>query len=314
MIELLNVNKEYEDQHALDHLSLTINDGELFVLVGPSGSGKTTLLKTINRLVVPTSGQVKIDGKDVADVNLRQLRRQIGYVLQTGALFPNMTVAENASVQLDNLKWPAEKKRARIAELMTEVGLDPEHFLDRMPSELSGGEAQRVGIVRALACKPGLVLMDEPFSALDPVSRRQLQQIVINLHRDLDSTIVFVTHDMHEALRLADRIAVIHNGKLQQVGTPTEILSEPANAFVSNFFADEQQTDQLLGQVLASGFGRPVETNDLGTKMTKGQSIFEWATALQKSQMDQVIVDDQVLTDHDLIDYLASLETEGDSH
>ncbi|GAX03069.1 glycine betaine/carnitine/choline ABC transporter ATP-binding protein [Secundilactobacillus pentosiphilus] len=314
MIELLNVNKKYEDQHALDHLSLTINDGELFVLVGPSGSGKTTLLKTINRLVIPTSGQIKIDGKDVADMNLQQLRRQIGYVLQTGALFPNMTVAENASVQLDNLKWPVEKRHARIAELMTAVGLDPEQFLDRMPSELSGGEAQRVGIVRALACKPRLVLMDEPFSALDPVSRRQLQQIVINLHRDLDSTIVFVTHDMHEALRLADRIAVVHDGKLQQIGTPTEILSEPANAFVSNFFADEQQTDQLLGQVLASGFGRPVKPGEPGTKMVKGQSIFEWATALQQSQIDQVIVADQVLTDHDLIDYLASLEMEGDSH
>lgn len=314
MIELLNVNKEYQDQHALDHLSLTINDGELFVLVGPSGSGKTTLLKTINRLVVPTSGQVKIDGKDVAEMNLQQLRRQVGYVLQTGALFPNMTVAENASVQLDNLKWPVEKKRARIAELMTEVGLDPDHFLDRMPSELSGGEAQRVGIVRALACKPGLVLMDEPFSALDPVSRRQLQQIVINLHHELDSTIVFVTHDMHEALRLADRIAVVHNGKLQQVGTPTEILAEPANAFVSNFFADEQQTDQLLGQVLASGFGRPAKPDEPGTRMVKGQSIFEWATALRESQLDQVIVDGKVLTDHDLIDYLASLEMEGDSH
>ncbi|MCH5461844.1 ABC transporter ATP-binding protein [Lactobacillus sp. LC28-10] len=314
MIELINVNKEYQDQHALDHLSLTINDGELFVLVGPSGSGKTTLLKTINRLVVPTSGQVKIDGKDVADTNVQELRREIGYVLQTGALFPNMTVAENASVQLDNLKWPVEKKRVRIAELMTAVGLDPDHFLGRMPSELSGGEAQRVGIVRALASKPGLVLMDEPFSALDPVSRRQLQQIVINLHQNLDSTIVFVTHDMHEALRLADRIAVVHDGRLQQVGTPTEILSEPANAFVSNFFADEQQTDQLLGQVLAAGFGRPVQPGDLGKKMVKGQSIFEWATTLQSSQLDQVIVDNKVLTDHDLIDYLASLETEGDSH
>nr|WP_211089353.1 ABC transporter ATP-binding protein [Secundilactobacillus angelensis] len=311
---MINVNKEYQDQHALDHLSLTINDGELFVLVGPSGSGKTTLLKTINRLVVPTSGQVKIDGKDVADTNVQELRREIGYVLQTGALFPNMTVAENASVQLDNLKWPVEKKRVRIAELMTAVGLDPDHFLGRMPSELSGGEAQRVGIVRALASKPGLVLMDEPFSALDPVSRRQLQQIVINLHQNLDSTIVFVTHDMHEALRLADRIAVVHDGRLQQVGTPTEILSEPANAFVSNFFADEQQTDQLLGQVLAAGFGRPVQPGDLGKKMVKGQSIFEWATTLQSSQLDQVIVDNKVLTDHDLIDYLASLETEGDSH
>lgn len=314
MIELLHVNKAYQDQYALDNLSLTINDGELFVLVGPSGSGKTTLLKTINRLVVPTSGQVKIDGQDVSAVDLQHLRRQIGYVLQTGALFPNMTVAENASVQLDNLGWPADKKHERISELMTQVGLDPDLFLDRMPSELSGGEAQRVGIVRALACKPGLVLMDEPFSALDPVSRRQLQQIVIDLHHDLDTTIVFVTHDMHEALRLADRVAVVYNGKLQQIGTPSEILTAPANAFVKNFFADERQTDQSLGQVLASGFGRRASADEQGEHLNKGQNIFDWAGALQRSRNDQIIVDNVVLTDHDLIDYVASMETEDDRH
>nr|WP_155430924.1 ABC transporter ATP-binding protein [Secundilactobacillus folii] len=295
-------------------MNLTVNDGELFVLVGPSGSGKTTILKSINRLIIPSSGTVKIDGEDVSKVDLQQLRRRIGYVLQTGALFPNMTIAENASVQLDNLGWPADKKQARIAELMNQVGLDPDHFLSRMPSELSGGESQRVGIVRALASKPRLVLMDEPFSALDPVSRRQLQQIVIDLHQNMDTTIVFVTHDMQEALRLADRVAVIYEGKLQQVGTPEQILTEPANAFVSNFFADEQQTNQLLGQVLASGFGRHITDADTGPKLVKGQSIFEWATALKKSQTDQIIVDDTVLTDHDLIDYVASLETEGDDH
>lgn len=312
MIELQHVVKTYQDQDALEDLNLTIDDGELFVLVGPSGSGKTTLLKTINRLVVPTSGQIKIDGEDVAAVDLQQLRRRIGYVLQTGALFPNMTIAENASVQLDNLNWPSEEKHARIADLMTQVGLNPDQFLSRKPSELSGGEAQRVGIVRALASKPKLVLMDEPFSALDPVSRRQLQEIILNLHQNLDTTIVFVTHDMHEALRLADRIGVVYKGRLQQVGTPETILSEPANAFVSNFFADEQQADQLLGQVLMSGFGHAKTATDTGLKMMKGQTIFEWATALK--QTSQVIVGDQVLTQQDLINYLASLGTEADRH
>lgn len=314
MIELVNVNKAYDEQYALENLNLTINDGELFVLVGPSGSGKTTLLKTINRLIVPTSGQVKIDDQDVASVDLQLLRRRIGYVLQTGALFPNMTVEENASVQLDNLGWSTDKKHARVAQLMAQVGLDPDAFLSRMPSELSGGEAQRVGIVRALASQPKLVLMDEPFSALDPVSRRQLQEIVLDLHRDLDTTIVFVTHDMHEALRLADRIGVVYNGQLQQVGTPENILTEPANAFVGNFFADEQQTNQLLGQVIAAGFGRPKEAEDIGLMMSKGQSLFEMAATLNESGKHQIIVGNMVLTDQDLIAYMASLESGGDRH
>ncbi|WP_369404680.1 ATP-binding cassette domain-containing protein [Secundilactobacillus odoratitofui] len=197
---------------------------------------------------------------------------------------------------------------------MAQVGLDPDAFLSRMPSELSGGEAQRVGIVRALASQPKLVLMDEPFSALDPVSRRQLQEIVLDLHRDLDTTIVFVTHDMHEALRLADRIGVVYNGQLQQVGTPENILTEPANAFVGNFFADEQQTNQLLGQVIAAGFGRPKEAEDIGLTMSKGQSLFEMAATLNESGKHQIIVGNMVLTDQDLIAYMASLESGGDRH
>lgn len=161
MIEFSHVTKQYPDLVALKDLNLTINDGELFVLVGPSGSGKTTLLKMINRLVVPTAGSVKIDHQDVSQTNIRLLRRGIGYVLQTGALFPNMTVAENAAIQLDNLGWDPQKKHDRIVDLMNRVNLDPDVFLVKMPSELSGGEAQRVGIVRALAGRPKLVLMDE---------------------------------------------------------------------------------------------------------------------------------------------------------
>lgn len=236
MIEFTNVSKKFDGQFALKDLNLTIDDGELFVLVGPSGSGKTTLLKTINRLVVPTSGIVKIDGQNVADSHLQKLRRHIGYVLQTGALFPNMTIEQNASIQLDNLGWGVQEKHARIVELMTKVNLDPDQFLNRMPSELSGGEAQRVGIVRALAARPKLVLMDEPFSALDPVSRRQLQKIILNLHKQIDTTIVFVTHDMHEAFLLADRLAVIHNGVLLQEGEPNYLMANPANEFVKRFF------------------------------------------------------------------------------
>ncbi|WP_461242879.1 ABC transporter ATP-binding protein [Secundilactobacillus muriivasis] len=312
MIELTTISKQYEDQYALKDLSLTINDGELFVLVGPSGSGKTTLLKTINRLVVPTTGTVKIDGEDVAQVDLQQLRRRIGYVLQTGALFPNMTVAQNASVQLDNLGWPTEKKQQRISELLEQVGLAPDLFLNRMPSELSGGEAQRVGIVRALAARPKLVLMDEPFSALDPVSRRQLQQIVIDLHHNIDTTIVFVTHDMHEAVRLADRVAVVYHGELQQVGTPAQLLSSPATPFVKTFFADEQAGNRLLGQVVAKGFGCAPSATDQPVTLQPDQTIYAWAALLQERPTQTILVNGQLLTNQDLLRYMASLGTGGD--
>ncbi|WP_367333850.1 ATP-binding cassette domain-containing protein [Lentilactobacillus sp.] len=307
MIEFSHVTKTFDGQDALKDLNLTIHDGELFVLVGPSGSGKTTLLKTVNRLVVPTSGSVKIDGQDVADSHLQKLRRHIGYVLQTGALFPNMTIEQNASIQLDNLGWDPAKKHQRIVELMTKVNLDPDQFLSRMPNELSGGEAQRVGIVRALAGRPKLVLMDEPFSALDPVSRRQLQKIILNLHKQIDTTIVFVTHDMHEAFLLADRLAVIHNGVLLQVGEPDYMMANPADAFVKRFFDVDVSGHRLLKQVVDSGLGRPKADGDAVIKLQNSQTVYEWAGLLERIPGQLVEVDGQVLSQGDLISFVADL-------
>lgn len=310
MITFSNVTKQYRSKNALNQFSLTIRDHELFVLVGPSGSGKTTLLKMINRLITPTSGTVSIDGQDVGQVaDVRKLRQEIGYVLQAGALFPNMTVAENAAIQLDALHWEDAKKQERIEQLLKRVGLQPDVFMSRYPRQLSGGEAQRVGIVRALAAHPKLVLMDEPFSALDPLSRRQLQELVVRLHRELATTFVFVTHDMQEAIKLADRLAVIHNGSLQQVGQPADILANPANQFVANFFDDEEIRSQFLQQVLASGLGHPLKNQSTSVKkLSASDTIFTWAQLLQNQPQLLVQVDDKVLEPQDLITYMASLK------
>lgn len=310
MIEIKQVTKTYADGDALANLTLTIDGGELFVLVGPSGSGKTTLLRSINRLVVPTSGQVFVDGVDVATVDLQDLRRHTGYVLQSGALFPNMTVEQNAQIQMEALGWAPAKMHDRICQLMHRVDLDPEVFLDRKPSELSGGEAQRVGIVRALAPNPKLVLMDEPFSALDPLSRRQLQSLVRELHRELETTFVFVTHDMREALQLADHLAVIHSGRLQQVGTPADIMAKPANDFVRNFFDDEIARSRYMQQVAASGLGK-VAVGDETVTLDGRDTIFDWAAAVQ-TQPDVVVrVGKTRLVAADLITYMARM-TGGD--
>ena len=308
MIEFTNVTKTYAGGDALQAVNMKVESGELFVLVGPSGSGKTTLLKMVNCLNAPSTGTVAIDGVDVSSVNVRKLRQEIGYVLQAGALFPNMTVGENAAVQLLAQGWPEAKRRERVRSLLDQVGLDPETFMDRMPSELSGGEAQRVGIVRALAVSPKMVLMDEPFSALDPLSRRQLQDLVLRLHHKLDTTIIFVTHDMGEALRLADRLAVIHEGVLLQVGTPTEILAEPANDFVASFFADDAKQRHFLTQVVAAGFGQPAQGDEV--VLPVAATIYDWAARLRE-QPDLIVASGgTALRPADLIGFMATLNGE----
>lgn len=309
MIEFKAITKAYANETALQAVNLQIDSHELFVLVGPSGSGKTTLLKTVNRLVVPTKGQVLIDDADVANTDLQTLRQHIGYVLQSSALFPNMTVMQNAAVQLEALGWPKTKIKPRIEHLLQLVDLDPKLYAARKPAELSGGEAQRVGIVRALAADPKLILMDEPFSALDPVSKRQLQNLILKLHEQLDTTILFVTHDMQEALRLADRMAVLHNGQLQQVGAPQTILEHPANAFVADFFKEVIATQHTLNQVLAAGFGQP-STQGRGQKMAPSTSIYTWAAMLKTDPHMVVQVGSRQLKASDLISYLATLQKE----
>ena len=239
VIQFNQVSKSYEDgTKAVDSLHLEIKKGEFFVLIGPSGCGKTTTMKMINRLIETTEGSILIDGKDIQEYNINELRWDIGYVLQQIALFPHMTIAENIAVVPEMRKWSKEKIKARVDELLQMVGLDPDVYRDRMPDELSGGQKQRIGVVRALAANPKIVLMDEPFSALDPLSREQLQKDIVQLQKKIQKTIVFVTHDMQEALSLGDRICIMKEGKVVQLDTPEEIIRNPKNAFVEEFIGN----------------------------------------------------------------------------
>ncbi|MDA1906491.1 MULTISPECIES: ABC transporter ATP-binding protein [Bacillus] len=239
MIQFNQVSKSYEDgTKAVDSLHLEIKKGEFFVLIGPSGCGKTTTMKMINRLIETTEGSILIDGKDIQEYNINELRWDIGYVLQQIALFPHMTIAENIAVVPEMRKWSKEKIKARVDELLQMVGLDPDVYRDRMPDELSGGQKQRIGVVRALAANPKIVLMDEPFSALDPLSREQLQKDIVQLQKKIQKTIVFVTHDMQEALSLGDRICIMKEGKVVQLDTPEEIIRNPKNEFVEEFIGN----------------------------------------------------------------------------
>ena len=235
MIRFEAVSKEFDGARALDNLTFEIEAGEFFILVGKSGSGKTTTLKMINRLIEPSQGKIYRNNQAIKDLDLRSLRLDTGYVLQQGALFPNLTVEENIELIPEMKKWPKIKRQQAAQDLMTKVGLAPEKYKDRYPSQLSGGEQQRVGILRAIISQPQLLLMDEPFSALDPVSKTQLQDLIKQLHQELGLTIVFVTHDMQEALKLGDRICVLHEAD------PASILAEPANETVAQFFKGGEQ-------------------------------------------------------------------------
>ena len=238
MIEFINVGMTYPGGNlGLKNINLTINESEITVFIGPSGSGKTTLLKMINRLEDNTTGEVKINGKNVKEYDIHKMRWDIGYALQQVALFPHMNVEENIAIVPELKKWKKEKINARIDELLHMVGLEPEKYRKRKPSELSGGEAQRVGIARALAADPKIILMDEPFSALDPITRASLQEDVKKLQKQINKTIVFVTHDIEEAFLLGDKICIIQDGELIQTGTKQEIISNPKNDFVKKFIS-----------------------------------------------------------------------------
>lgn len=241
LIRFEKVSKVFEDgTEALHNVSLTIEEGKLTVIIGPSGCGKTTLMKMINRLVVPSSGEIFIDGKAVSSLDEVKLRRTIGYVIQRIGLFPHMTIEKNASLVPNLIGWTKEKTAERIHALMKMVGLDPEQFLGKYPLELSGGQQQRIGVVRALAGNPEIVLMDEPFSALDPISREQLQIETKYLQEKIQKTIVFVTHDMDEALKIADTIIVMRRGQIEQIASPTELIEKPINNFVKDFIGNER--------------------------------------------------------------------------
>jgi osmoprotectant transport system ATP-binding protein len=264
MITLEAVSKDYGDGHvAVIGLSLEIGDGEVCVLVGPSGCGKTTTLRMINRLIEPTGGRILLDGADVTAMDAIALRRGIGYVIQQGGLFPHRRVFDNVAVVPRLLGWEKERVAARVAELMDLVGLAPERYGRRFPHQLSGGERQRVGVARALGADPPVLLMDEPFGAVDPVTRQRLQQQFLDLQAQLNKTVVLVTHDVDEAAKLGDRIAVLSaGGVLEQYDTPSEILGRPATPFVADFVGTDRGVRRLA--LVA------IEPADLATPPTVG--------------------------------------------
>jgi osmoprotectant transport system ATP-binding protein len=246
VVAFANVTKRFGSVTAVDDLSLTIPAGEICVLVGPSGSGKTTTMKMINRLVEPTSGTISIDGTDVRSLPPVELRRRIGYVIQHVGLFPHLTVGRNVAVVPELLGWAKPRIRERVDELLELVGLDPAGYRERYPAQLSGGERQRVGVARAMAADPAVLLMDEPFGAVDPILRERLQNEFLRIQARLRKTIVFVTHDVDEAIKMADRIAILQRGgRLAQFDTPETILSAPASEFVERFVGADRGLKRL---------------------------------------------------------------------
>ena len=287
MIEFKNVSKIYKDgTKAVENINLTFNDGEFIVFIGTSGSGKTTSMRMINRMIEPSKGQILIDGEDIMKKDAVELRRGIGYVIQQIGLMPHMTVYENITLVPKLLKWSEEKKRERAEKLIKRVDL-PTEFLDRYPNELSGGQQQRIGVIRALAADQDIILMDEPFGALDPITRDALQELVKHLQEEMGRTVVFVTHDMDEALQLADRIVIMQHGNVVQFDTPENILANPANQFVEDFLGEDRLLQarpsiQTVDQIMIKN---PVS-------VTPGKSLQDAIRLMRDRKVDTLFVTD----------------------
>ena len=257
MIELINVTKMYGTTKAVDQLNLQIHDGEISVLLGKSGCGKSTTLRMINCLIEPSEGEILIDNKNVKSYEVEKLRKNIGYVIQSVGLFPYMTVEKNISCVPQLLKWDKARMRRRTEELLEMVGLDVDEYIHKYPRELSGGEAQRVGVARALAADPQIILMDEPFGAIDPINRSKLQKEFLKIQKELHKTVVFVTHDLEEALKLGDRIAIMDKGKLQNYATP-ETITEGENAQFIKEFLGKDYFLKLLARYRVRDYMQPL--------------------------------------------------------
>jgi osmoprotectant transport system ATP-binding protein len=253
IIELNDVSKAYGNAHALERVTLSVGEGEFLAIVGPSGSGKTTLLRLINRLAEPTSGEVFVEHQDVRLADPPELRRRIGYIFQGIGLFPHMTVAENIAITPRLIGWSKERRAARADELLQLVRLEPAHYRDRFPAELSGGERQRVGVARALAAEPKIVLMDEPFGALDALNRDAIGRDYRALHMSLGLTTVMITHDLTEAVLLADRVMVVHQGQVIEEGTPQQLMTSPKNAYVRELIETPHRQAARLNALLKGG-------------------------------------------------------------
>ncbi|NTE85132.1 ABC transporter ATP-binding protein [Agrobacterium rubi] len=259
MIEVENLTKDYDGATVVDNVSLTIDARSITVIVGTSGSGKTTLLRMINRLVEPTSGIIRIDGQNILDMPGYQLRRSIGYAIQGHGLFPHRTVAQNIATVPELIGWDRSRIDAKVTELLELFQLDPALYANRFPNELSGGQQQRVGVARALAAEPNILLMDEPFGALDPIIRAKAQDDLLAIQKKLGVTIVLVTHDMDEAFHLADRIAVMDKGKIVQYGKPAELVCKPATDFVRTMIGERERPLRLLSVATVGEIVEPGE-------------------------------------------------------
>jgi osmoprotectant transport system ATP-binding protein len=271
MIQVKNLTKIFDDQKAVNNISFSVSAGETLILLGTSGCGKTTTLKMINRLLEATGGKISINGKDIHDQKPDALRKQIGYVIQNIGLFPHYTVEQNVAIVPNLLKWDKKRIVTRTRELLELVGLAPDDFLKRKPEELSGGQQQRVGLARALAADPSVVLLDEPFGALDPITRRQIQKEFINLESLLQKTMILVTHDVSEACELGDKICLMDEGKIKQIGTAKELIFSPQNDFVTDFFqANRFQLELMVLTVKAI-------LEDIPQKTYSGESVREFS-------------------------------------
>ncbi|MFB4297480.1 ABC transporter ATP-binding protein [Actinomadura sp. NTSP31] len=297
MIRLDGVTKRYPGQAApaVDGLTLSVREGEIVVLLGPSGCGKTTTLRLINRLIEPTEGRILLDGEDVTRADPDRLRRRIGYVIQQVGLFPHMTIAANIGLIPRTLGWDKKRVRARVDELLDMVGLDPGTFRGRYPKELSGGQQQRVGVARALAADPPAMLMDEPFGAIDPITRERLQDAFLELQARIGKTIVLVTHDLTEALKLGDRIALLgEHGRLVQYDTPAAILGEPADDFVASFVGSGAAMRRLRLVEVGSIELVPVEAvGAVSTSVRADQSLYEALDAMLRHGDEGAVVLDE---------------------
>lgn len=284
IIEFKNVRKIYGDNVAVDTANLSVTAGEFICFIGTSGSGKTTLMRMINRMLKPSEGNIYFEGKDISSLNPIHLRRKIGYVIQNIGLMPHMTIYENITLVPKLLKWSEDKKKAKAKELIKLVEL-PEEFLDRYPSELSGGQQQRIGVIRALAADQDVILMDEPFGALDPITREGIQDLVKTLQDKMGKTIILVTHDMDEALKLASRIVVMDNGQMVQVGTPDDILHHPATEFVEKMIGEERlmHAQMDITPVKSIMLKDPVS-------ITADQPISDAITLMRQRRVDTLLV------------------------
>ncbi|MGY3748992.1 ABC transporter ATP-binding protein [Vagococcus acidifermentans] len=291
MIRLDNVVKTFDEKVAVDHMTISIQTGELCVLLGQSGCGKSTTLRMINRLIDPTQGKIEIDGQDVMDYKLEELRRKIGYVVQSTGLFPHMNVRENISIVPRLLKKKEDWILDRVIHLIDMVGLSPEQYINKYPDELSGGEAQRIGVARALAADPNIILMDEPFGAVDPINRKNLQDEFLKLQRELKKTVVFVTHDIEEALKMGDKIAIMSKGKLEAFGAPEEVVLSD-NPFVQTFLGQEA-TLKVLTRYTAAAYMTQADRTDYHAYASHSDDLKDILGLMLKENVTTVSVVDE---------------------